>query len=92
MLFRSKNVRGSLAQDDGGRGLTYEEYLRIMIFMENQDVRTFRAMDIMEMDIRRTAGNARFCLDGCFDTYQADMSVVSGFGYQYEMSRLYGFY
>ncbi len=87
-----KNVRGSLAQDDGGRGLTYEEYLRIMIFMENQDVRTFRAMDIMEMDIRRTAGNARFCLDGCFDTYQADMSVVSGFGYQYEMSRLYGFY
>ena len=87
-----KNVRGSLAQDDGGRGLNYEEYLRIMIFLQNQDTRTFRAMDIMEMDIRRTAGNGRFCLDGCFDAYEADMSVVSGFGYRYEMTRHYGFY
>ena len=86
------NVRGSLAEDSGGRGLNYEEYLRIMLFLQNENTRTFRAMDIMEMDIRRTAGNARFRMDACFDTYRADLSVSSGFGYSYEMSRCYGFY
>ena len=87
-----KNVRESLVEDSGGRGLNYQEYLRIMLFLQNQDTRTFHAMDIMEMDIRRTAGNTRFRLDACFDTYQADLSVSSGFGYSYEMSRCYGFY
>lgn len=87
-----ENVRGSLAEDSGGRGLNYQEYLRIMLFLQNERERTFRAMDIMEMDIRRTAGNARFRMDACFDTYVADLSVISGFGYSYEMSRCYGFY
>ena len=86
------NVRGSLTQESGGRGLNYKEYLQIMLFLENKEKRTFRAMDIMEMDIRRTAGNAGFRLDACFDTYQADLSVSSRFGYSYEMTRCYGFY
>ncbi len=87
-----RNVRGALTEDGGGRGLNYEEYLRIMLFLQDQDARTFRAMDIMEMDIRRTAGNAGFRMDACFDTYEADVSVQSDFGYFYELSRCYGFY
>lgn len=87
-----KNVRGSLSDDDGGRGLNYKEYLQIMLFLQNKEKRTYRAMDIIEMDIRRTPGNGRFRLDGCFDTYQAKLSVSSGFGYSYEMTRCYGFY
>ncbi len=86
------NVRGSLAADSGGRGLSYKEYLQIMLFIQKKEKRTFRAMDIMEMDIRRTPGNARFRMDACFDTYQADLSVSSRFGYAYEMTRAYGFY
>lgn len=87
-----KNVRGSLTEDGGGTGLNYKEYLQIMLFLQDKTTRTYRAMDIMEMDIRRTPGNARFRLDGCFDTYEAHMSVASGFGYAYEMTRNYGFY
>lgn len=87
-----QNIRGSLAKDNGGNGLDYKEYLQIMLFLQDKTIRTYRAMDIMEMDIRRTPGNARFCLDGCFDTYGARMSVTSGFGYSYEMTRNYGFY
>lgn len=86
------NVRGSLEADSGGRGLDYKEYLQIMLFLQNRDQRTFRAMDLMEMDIRRTPGNAQFRLDVCFDTYQARLSVASQFGYAYEMTRTYGFY
>lgn len=87
-----KNVRGSLTGDSGGNGLNYKEYLQIMLFLQNKTDRTYRAMDIMEMDIRRTPGNGRFRLDGCFDTYEAQLAVASGFGYRYEMTRNYGFY
>lgn len=87
-----KDVRGSLSEDAGGNGLNYKEYLQIMLFLQNSHDRTYRTMDIMEMDIRRTPGNGRFCMDGCFDTYQAKLSVSSRFGYSYEMSRIYGFY
>lgn len=87
-----KNVKGSLTDDNGGRGLSYKEYLTVMLFLTNEHDRTFRAMDIMEMDIRKTPGNGSFRLDGCFDTYRARLSVSSGFGYHYEMERLYGYY
>lgn len=87
-----KNVKGSLTNEDSGRGLNYKEYLEVMLFMTNDLDRTFRAMDIMEMDIRKTPGNSNFRLDGCFDTYRAHLSVTSGFGYSYEMERLYGYY
>ena len=87
-----KNVRGSLTEDKGGNGLNYKEYLQIMLFLQDKSDRTYRAMDIMEMDIRRTSGNPRFRLDGCFATYEARLSVASGFGYVYEMTGKYGFY
>ena len=88
-----KNVKQSLSNTgDGGNGLSYKEYLEIMLFLTNDHDRTFRAMDIMEMDIRKTPGNSGFRLDGCFDTYRARLSVMSSFGYHYEMERLYGFY
>lgn len=87
-----ENVSGSLSDTDGGRGLSYQEYLEVMLFLTNDRDRTFRAMDIMEMDIRKTPGNSAFRLDGCFDTYRARTAVTSGFGYRYEMERLYGFY
>lgn len=87
-----KNVRGSLTQDGGGNGLNYKEYLQIMLFLQDAGPRTERSMDIMEMDIRRTPGNAEFRMDACFDSFLAKTSVSSRFGYSYEMSRRYGFY
>ncbi|MDE5865860.1 MAG: hypothetical protein K2H31_04580, partial [Lachnospiraceae bacterium] len=81
-----KNVRGNLKDtEDSGRGLSYKEYLEIMLFLSDSHDRTFRAMDIMEMDIRKTLGNSDFRLDGCFDTYRARLFVTSGCGYRYEM-------
>ncbi len=87
-----KNVRESLTADSEGRGLNYKEYLQMMLFLQDGETRTDRAMDIMEMDIRKTPGNARFRMDGCFDTYQAQLAVTSRFGYSCEMTRQYGFY
>ncbi len=88
-----KNVKGSLSKNEGStRGLSYKEYLEVMLFLTNDYDRTFRAMDIMEMDIRKTPGNSNFQIDGCFDVMKANLSVVSSFGYEYSMERRYGFY
>lgn len=87
-----KDVRGSLTQEEGGSGLNYKEYLQIMLFLQNAGLRAERAMDVIEMDIRRTPGNAEFRIDACFDAFLAKVSVNSRFGYSYEMTRRYGFY
>lgn len=87
-----QNAKGNLTKNEGGRGLNYKEYLQIMLFLQNAESRTERAMDIMEMDIRLTPGNAAFRIDACFDSFLAQTSVSSRFGYSYEMNRRYGFY
>ncbi len=87
------NVRESLTESGGeGSGLNYKEYLMVMFFLGNTRTQTFRAMDVMEMDIRKTPGNSNFRMDGCFDTYRTNLSVVSRFGYSYKMTRHNGFY
>ena len=48
-----------------GTGLSYKDYLRIYLFMENKDQKCFRAMDVVEMNLRATPGNAGFRMDGC---------------------------
>ncbi len=75
----------------GGHGLGYEDYLRIMLCLENDTKKNMRAMDIMEMDVRRTPGNADFRMDACFDSYAADISISSSFGYNYEVKKRYGY-
>lgn len=75
----------------GGHGLGYEDYLRIMLCLENDTKKNMRAMDIMEMDIRQTSGNTQFRIDACFDSYVADISISSTFGYNYEVKRRYGY-
>lgn len=75
----------------GGRGLDYGDYLRVMLFLENDNKKTMRSMDVMEMDIRMTPGNEHFRMDACFDSYVADISISSAFGYHYEVKRRYGY-
>lgn len=84
---------GKVPDADGAeRGLSYEDYLRVMLFMEDDTTKNLRAMDIMEMDIRLTPGNAYFCMDACFDSCVGDISITSAFGYRFDIQRRYGYY
>ena len=78
----------AVSDDEGsGHGFGYAEYLRVFLFLENRDMKNYRLMDIMEMDIRKTPGNASFCMDWCMDSFTASTAVESAYGYQYEMTR-----
>lgn len=74
-------------QGDGGSGLSYEDYLRILLYMQPPDELTMRFMDLVEMDIRRTAGNEHFRMDGCIDGLEAEARIRSGYGCQFTIQR-----
>jgi hypothetical protein len=48
-----------------GTGFSYRDYLRVYLFLENRDQKCFRAMDVIEMNLRSIPGNAGFRMDGC---------------------------
>lgn len=86
------NFSGDIPDEDNGkRGLSYVDYLRIMLFLEKDDTKKLRTMDVMEMDIRITPGNIYFRMDACFDSFLADISVSSGFGYRFDIRKRYGY-
>ncbi len=68
------------AAPEKGAGLSYEDYLRILLYVQPPELLTMRFMDLMEMDIRRTPGNSCFRMDGCIDRLEAEAVVQSGYG------------
>ncbi len=74
-------------QGDEGGGLTYEDYLRILLYIQPPDTLTLRFMDLVEMDIRRTPGNSCFRMDGCIDGLEAEATIRSGYGYCFTVKR-----
>lgn len=73
------------------RGLSYGDYLRIFLLLQDKETTTGRLMDIMEMDIRQTPGNRFFRMDGCIDSIGAEVKIYSGFGYEFTITRRYGY-
>ncbi len=76
---------------NGGSGLDYTGYLRVLLFLENGDTRDYRLMDVMEMDIRKAEGNNSFRMDGCMDSFLMEAAVSSTFGYSCQIQREGGY-
>jgi hypothetical protein len=74
-----------------GKGLRYEDYLRIMMMLGNPDELTVRAMNLVEADIRLTPGNQYFRLDSCYDRIAFRVRIVSKYGYVYETTKQKGY-
>ena len=75
----------------GDSGLSYEEYLRILVLLTDLQTKTLRLMDIMEMDIRQTPGNQNFRIDGCMDEMTASVSYETGMGFNGIFTRRRGY-
>lgn len=72
-------------------GLSYEDYLHILLALMNQRERTMRFMDVIEMDLRQTAGNENFQMDHCIDTFTAEMLTASTKGHSCLIRRTAGY-
>lgn len=73
--------------EKGGRGLSYQDYLRVFMTLTGIDTLTGRAMNMVEADIRMTEGNRSFRLDGCYSRVRFEINMSSRYGYQYHMTR-----
>ncbi len=74
------------AEQDGGNGLCYGDYLRILLLLTDADVLNLRVMDLVEADIRMTPGNRMFRLDGCYVEISGNITVGSSYGYSNTIS------
>lgn len=78
-------------KDEAQDGLDYEDYLRLLLLLENEDTKTMRFMDVIEMNMRKLEGNESFRMDGCMDAVRAEVSVSGGFGEYFNLSAQYSY-
>ena len=87
------NVKnGTVYTGDGQEGLSYRQYVEGMLYLEDLQRITIRAMDLMEMDIRRNTRNDFFSMDFCVERFCAKISARGAFGKSYGTSRKYGYF
>lgn len=89
---KDAKVKDAKEKDTLAEGLSYEDYLMVLLTTVSKETKTFRAMDLIEMDIRKTAGNEAFRMDGCVDYIDATAFVHSGFGYDCDITRDYCYF
>lgn len=77
----------NLDKPEEEKGLSYEDYLRILMMLTDLDTLTMRAMNMVEADIRMTPGNEAFRMDVCYDRLEAEVWTKSSFGYEYRVVR-----
>lgn len=84
----------ALKGESDGEGLGYSEYLKLMMLIENEThptQMTMRAMDMIEMNIRHTAGNEHFRMDGCIEFLEADAEIIDTAGRKLTIRRSYSY-
>jgi hypothetical protein len=73
--------------DNEGEGLSYEDYLRIFMMLTKEDTLTERAINMVEADIRQTAGNHTFRMDACIVEAEIVTETKSSYGYTCQVTR-----
>lgn len=68
-------------------GLSYQDYLRIFLGLMDRDVKAARSLDIVEMDIRQTAGNEHFRIDRCMDYMKVNFGFEDNNGHDFVFYR-----
>lgn len=101
VVLQKKGLQSGVAQVLSGsipemlsqtEGLCYEQYLACMLMRLPEEEKNLRAMDVMEMDLRRLTNNPYFAMDWCLESFQAEVSVKDGLGKEYRLKRAYGYY
>jgi len=69
------------------KGLSYQDYLRVFLGMMNRNNKAARSLDIVEMDIRQTAGNSGFRIDRCIDYIKVNFGFEDANGHDFVFSR-----
>ncbi|MCR5626665.1 MAG: DUF5702 domain-containing protein [Lachnospiraceae bacterium] len=97
--FNIKNLAGCLAfmtmkgrsAEESQGGLSYEDHLRIFLALQNKSEKVMRSIDVIELYMRTREGNSSFKMDSCLEYVQSELTVKSGFGYEYSIRREFAY-
>ena len=64
-------------------GLSYQDYLRVLMGLMDRNTKAARSLDIVEMDLRQTAGNERFRIDQCMDYMKVSFGFADADGHDF---------
>ena len=72
------------------RGLSYREYLRMLLFLQKEEECTMRSLDIVEMNIRQKKGEV-FKIDSCVSKLEIQSICKIRERITYRFSTVYGY-
>lgn len=65
------------------KGLSYQDYLRVLLGLMNKERKVTRSLDIVEMDLRQTDGNQHFRIDRCIDYIKVHFGFEDANGHDF---------
>ncbi|MGI6006071.1 MAG: DUF5702 domain-containing protein [Ruminococcus sp.] len=72
-------------------GMTYRDYLRVLLMMKGSEDKAVRCMDMMEMVLRKEQGKGQFRLDCCLYAAEIQFQFEADRGNRYQAVRNYGY-
>lgn len=87
---------GTKEDQDEGRddigGLTYQEYLRILLFLEKKETAAMRALGILEQNMRKIYGQTYFRADLCISRLEIESTGKFRRGISYRFRTYYDYH
>lgn len=77
-------------KEDSEAGLSYREYLRMLLFLKSREDCTMRSLDVVEMNMQ-TAKGEFFRLDNCISKLKVRSVCQLRRGISYEFNTMYGY-
>lgn len=71
------------------KGMSYREYLFLLLSFSPTETLTLRCMDMIEQNIRKKPGKEKFSLDACLDALTVNFLIEGPEGTQWEAQRFY---
>ena len=76
---------------DAQEGMTYAEYLQILLFLEKDAQLTMRTLDRVEQNLRLENGLDNFRADACVTKIKLENIAEIGNGYTYSFPAYFGY-
>lgn len=76
---------------DAEGGLSYTDYLRILLFLQNEDTLTMKALNRVEQNIRLEKQITSFCTDACVVKLKLQNKAVLREGLDYQFPVYFGY-
>lgn len=67
----------SAFQQNTGEGLSYQDYLRMLLLLENRQKKVMRAIDLIELHIRVNKQQPAFRIDACVESMQIHLEFTA---------------